>query len=74
MKVISDTTLVTRSDEGRVDHLPGDSVDLPAEDAKGLIARGLARPAEPPEDSKPAPKKKVAKKAASKKAGATPEE
>lgn len=43
MKVISDTTLVTRSDEGRVDHAPGTPVTLPAADAKDLIERGLAR-------------------------------
>ncbi len=45
MKVISSSTLVTGSPEGPVDHAPGTAVDLPAEDARDLIARGIARPA-----------------------------
>lgn len=42
MKVISNTTLVTGSDEGPVEHKPGTPVDLPKKDAEDLIARGLA--------------------------------
>ena len=44
MNVVSDVTLVTGSDKGPVSFPPGAPVDLPADDAKDLIARGLARP------------------------------
>ena len=44
MRVVSDATLVTGSPEGPVSFPPGAPVGLPADDAKDLIARGLARP------------------------------
>ena len=43
MRVVSDATLVTGSPAGPVSFPPGAPVGLPADDAKDLIARGLAR-------------------------------
>jgi competence protein ComEA len=48
MDVVSDVTLVTGSPEGPVTFPPGAVVQLPAGEAKDLIARGLARPARKP--------------------------
>lgn len=43
MKVVSDTTLVVKSDEGVIEHPPGTVVDYPDSKAKELVERGLAR-------------------------------
>jgi len=43
MKVVSDTTLVVKSDEGVIEHPPGTVVDYPDSKATELVERGLAR-------------------------------
>lgn len=56
MRVVSDATLVTGSALEPVSYPPGSEVSLPEEEARDLIARGLARPvlhSQP--ESQPAP-------------------
>ena len=55
IKVISSMVLVTGTPDAQVENLPGTAVALAAEEAEGLLARGLVRRADAPAEVRQAP-------------------